>query len=172
MLRKKLILLGAPQVGKTSLVARWVKGIFSDRYLSTIGVKVEKKQIEIGKESLSLQIWDLMGDIDISGPALTYIRGASAMLLVADGTRLETVYQALNLASLVISKVGHIPCALALNKLDQEQSWEVGGALISQLEKQGWSVLKTSALTGAGVEAVFMHLAFQLLNNERMQIVS
>jgi small GTP-binding protein len=169
MLRKKLILLGAPQVGKTSLVARWVKGIFSEKYLSTIGVKIEKKLIETDKQTLTLLIWDLMGNLEIVGSALSYIRGASAMLLVADGTRPITLEQALSLGKQAFSILGNIPCALVLNKADQNQSWEISPTQFATLEKGGWTVFETSALTGAGVDTAFMHLAQELLNKETIR---
>jgi GTPase SAR1 family protein len=55
-------MLGAYAVGKTSLVARFVRGIFSDKYLTTVGVKIDKKTIEIANREMSLILWDLAGE--------------------------------------------------------------------------------------------------------------
>ena len=41
MMQKKICVLGGFAVGKTSLVARFVSSIFSDKYLSTVGVKID-----------------------------------------------------------------------------------------------------------------------------------
>ena len=46
MLQKKICMLGGFGVGKTSLVSRFVTSIFSDNYLTTIGVKIDKKSID------------------------------------------------------------------------------------------------------------------------------
>src|SRR5689334_13205249 len=61
MFRRKLILVGSPGVGKTSLATRFTKGIFSDRYLTTIGVKIEKKTIWINGEEINIQFLDVAG---------------------------------------------------------------------------------------------------------------
>ena len=48
VLEKKICMMGAPGVGKTSLVRRFVDSVFSEKYLSTIGVKIDKKSVELG----------------------------------------------------------------------------------------------------------------------------
>ncbi len=58
MIRKKVCLLGAFAVGKTSLVARFVNSIYSDRYHTTVGVKVDKKKVMVEGREISLIIWD------------------------------------------------------------------------------------------------------------------
>jgi small GTP-binding protein len=163
MIRKKLIILGYPSVGKTSLVARWTRGIFSDRYLTTIGVKIEKKTIDANGESVLLQIWDLAGDVEIKGPAQAYIRGADLCLLVADGTRKDTLRGLLGLWADVMRQVGPIPVALALNKADLPDEWAVSDREISRIRNKGMSVFKTSAKSGEGVEDAFIELARQTL---------
>src|SRR5262245_56687443 len=119
--RKKLALIGAPGVGKTSLVARWVRGIFSEKYLSTIGVKIDKKSVVVNGEEISFQVWDLAGDIELKGTARAYIRGTDACLLVADGTRRDTLDAAVLLAAQVREQVGRIAFCLIVNKSDRRQ---------------------------------------------------
>ena len=61
MLQKKICLLGAFGVGKTSLVRRFVDTIFSDAYLTTVGVKIDKKLITVGSEQMALILCDIAG---------------------------------------------------------------------------------------------------------------
>lgn len=57
-------MLGALAVGKTALVRQYVHSIFSDKYLSSVGVKVSKKSLECQSEPVSLMLWDLEGQDD------------------------------------------------------------------------------------------------------------
>ena len=87
MIQKKICMLGAFAVGKTSLVQRFVKSLFSDRYLTTVGVKIDKKIVTVGDTEVSLVLWDLAGEDEFQSVQTSYLRGASGYLLVIDGTR-------------------------------------------------------------------------------------
>ena len=91
MLKKKICLLGAFAVGKTSLVARFVTSMFDERYISTIGVKVDRKQVSVAAGDVDLMIWDIAGEGDFQRINPTYLKGASGCLLVADGTQSKRI---------------------------------------------------------------------------------
>ncbi|MGJ8679827.1 Rab family GTPase, partial [Paraglaciecola sp.] len=61
MIQKKICILGASGVGKTSLIKQYVEGIFSEKYLTSIGVKIDKKIVELDSSSVQLMIWDIEG---------------------------------------------------------------------------------------------------------------
>jgi len=163
MLQKKVCMLGAFGVGKTSLVRRYVQSIFSDTYLTTVGVKIDKKTLELDGESLILLLWDIAGEDEVSPIRMTYLRGAAGYLLVADGTRPETLDVARSIQSRVQAEVGAVPFLVLLNKADLEESWDVSADTIAALEGSGWGVVRTSARTGQGVEAAFQELAQRML---------
>ena len=56
MIQKKICMVGSPSVGKTSLVARYVHSLFSDKYLSTIGVKIDKKTLRVNDRDVTLML--------------------------------------------------------------------------------------------------------------------
>src|SRR5580700_10653949 len=91
MLQKKICMLGSFSVGKTSLVRRFVESIFSDRYLTTVGVKIDKKVVQVNGQDVTVMLWDLYGEDEFQKIRMSYLRGASGYLLVADGTRLATL---------------------------------------------------------------------------------
>ena len=97
MIQKKICMLGTFAVGKTSLVQRFVQSIFSEKYLTTVGVKIDKKKMTVDGQDVTLILWDLHGDDDFQRLQMTYLRGASGFFLVADGTRRETLPHALAL---------------------------------------------------------------------------
>ena len=78
MVTKKICLIGAFCVGKTALIQRFVHSIFSDRYLSTLGVKISKKQLVIDGVELTMVIWDLEGKDDYASVNFSYLRGHGA----------------------------------------------------------------------------------------------
>ena len=96
-LQKKICMIGAFSVGKTSLVKRYVQSVFSDTYLTTVGVKIDKKTVDVAGRTVNLILWDLAGEDDIASLRMSYLRGAAGYVLVADGTRPSTLDVALSL---------------------------------------------------------------------------
>ena len=146
-------------MGKTSLVAKFVHSIFSDKYLTTVGVKIDKKMVKVGDEEVMLMLWDLAGDDDFQRLQMSYLRGSGGFLLVADGTRRITFEQILEIQQRVAQATPDAPFLLALNKADLASQWEVTPADIERVTGQGWLTRKTSAKEGAGVEEAFTDLA-------------
>lgn len=158
MIQKKICMIGASGVGKTSLVAKFVHSMFSDKYLTTVGVKIDKKTISVDGTEMMLMIWDLAGDDDYQRLQTSYLRGTSGYLLVADGTRLVTLDQVIEIQERVSGAVGPVPFLLALNKADLTDQWEVTEARKADLAARGWKTLQTSAKEGASVEEAFIEL--------------
>ncbi|HMA17037.1 MAG TPA: Rab family GTPase [Thermoanaerobaculia bacterium] len=165
MIQKKVCMLGAYAVGKTSLVSRFVRSLFSDKYHSTVGVKVDKKVVAVGEEQINLLLWDLYGEDDFQKMRTSYLRGSSGYVLVVDGTRRETLERAVVLQSRAREAVGPVPFVLMLNKADLVEKWEVEDTAVEALVKQGWSAFRTSAKTGDGVEQAFLTLARKMTDS-------
>src|SRR5450432_1681378 len=125
MIQKKVCMIGASGVGKTSLVAKFVHSMFSDKYLTTVGVKIDKKILTIDDAQMTLMIWDLAGDDDYQRLQTSYLRGTSGYLLVADGTRQVTLDQVIEIQGRVAAAIGSAPFLLALNKADLAEQWEI-----------------------------------------------
>src|SRR5271168_334164 len=155
MLLKKVCMLGSFAVGKTSLVRRYVGGIFSDTYLTTVGVKIDNKIVRAGEDEVKLVLWDLSGDDAFQKIQWTYLRGASGYLLVADGTRAATLEKAETLEQEMRQEFGVKPFVFLINKSDRRSEWELETAWQEGLAARGWEVLHTSAKTGEGVEEAF-----------------
>ncbi len=159
MLQKKICMLGGFSVGKTSLVKRYVQSVFSEAYLTTVGVKIDKKTVELPDKTVTLILWDLAGEDDIASLRMSYLRGAAGYVLVADGTRHSTLDVALSLRKRVEADYGQLPFVLLLNKSDLKDQWSVPDPEIADLRQGGWWVQSSSARTGEGVEDAFKHLA-------------
>jgi small GTP-binding protein len=159
MIQKKICMLGGFAVGKTSLVRRFVESIYTDKYHSTVGVKIDKKTVEAGGREMMMLLWDVQGEESAKDLRKSYLRGAAGYLLVADGTRQDTLYTALAIQEVAEETVGAVPFLLLVNKADLAGEWAVEEREIEALRRKGWRVLPTSAKTGAGVEEAFLTLA-------------
>lgn len=164
MIQKKVCLLGGYAVGKTSLVARFVNSIFSEKYLSTVGVKVDKKQVAVDGRDVTLMIWDIYGQDEFQNVLHSQLRGMSGYVLVVDGTRRTTLETAERLSEMATQVAGSVPCVLAINKADLVADWEIDDAAIFKLVERGWTVFRTSAKSGDGVEEAFGRLTRAMLD--------
>lgn len=162
-LQKKVCILGAFSVGKTSLVKRFVDSIFSEAYITTVGVKVDKKMVNVSGRVLSLILWDVAGEDDVSALRTSYLRGSAGFLLVADGTRRKTLETAQSLRQRVEAEHGALPFALLLNKSDLKEQWAISGTELEELRRGGWWVRSSSARTGEGVDDAFHDLAVRII---------
>ncbi len=156
---RKICLTGDFAVGKTSLVRRFVSNVFSDDYITTVGVKVETRIVTLASgEDVKLVIWDMAGSNTLSTVSQSYLQGASGYLLVADGTRPETFHSALELKKAVDAFLGDPPSIGLLNKADLKKSWAVTDDML-RLSSQPDYWRNSSALTGDAVEGAFLDLA-------------
>lgn len=163
VIQKKICMLGSFGVGKTSLVARFVEGIFSGKYLSTAGVKIDKKAVRVGDQDVLLLLWDLAGEDSRTQVKTAYLRGASGYFLVVDGTFADSLVTAKSIHQRAIEAAGEIPFMLIVNKSDLWGRWEITMPELEKLQTEGWHVQVTSAKTGEGVEKMFMTLTEQIL---------
>ncbi|MEN9847919.1 MAG: hypothetical protein RL368_659 [Pseudomonadota bacterium] len=163
-LQKKICMIGDFAVGKTSLVGRFVRQSFSEKYLTTVGVKIDTKLIKLSEEQeVKLILWDIAGNDALTTTTTSYLRGAAGYILVVDGTRKPTWQSAIQLQAAVTAQTGDKPFACLLNKADLREQWEVTPNLVAPQVEQGWKLIESSAQTGMGVEEAFTWLAWQLL---------
>jgi small GTP-binding protein len=161
--QKKICMLGGFSVGKTSLVKRYVESVFSETYLTTVGVKIDKKTVTLGDKTVHLILWDLAGEDDMASLRLSYMRGSAGYVLVADGTRPATLEMALSLRKRVETEHGPLPFALLINKNDLREQWAVTDNDLEKLRSDGWWVRSSSARTGEGVDDAFTDLATRVV---------
>lgn len=165
MIQKKVCMIGTFAVGKTSLVRQFVESVYSEKYHTTVGVKVDKKVVTIGEQQVTLVLWDIEGAETGFELRQSYLRGAAGYLLVADGTRPDTIANAVALQERVEATVGKVPFLLLLNKVDLKQDWRVNEEELARLRSSDWQMTTTSAKTGQGVENAFATLAKKMIGD-------
>lgn len=159
MLNKKICMLGASGVGKTSLVRRFVYSVFSDQYHSTIGVKIDKKVVQLAEQEVQLLLWDVQGEDAVQKVLPVYLRGMSGYLMVVDRTRQTTYEYAHDLFKRIRESSEDIPYILLQNKADKLDQWCASNDMLAEISEQAHEVLNTSALNGEFVEKAFKDIA-------------
>ncbi|HEY5539071.1 MAG TPA: Rab family GTPase [Thermoplasmata archaeon] len=124
-MKTKVCLVGEAAVGKTSLVRRYIVDEFEDRYITTLGAKVSKKELAFPGNNgnpevrMDMTIWDIMGEKgfrDLLKEA--FFHGAKGILAVCDITRYSTLKELDDWVQSVFNVVGEIPVVYAVNKVD------------------------------------------------------
>lgn len=159
MIQKKICMVGMFATGKTSLVQKFVYSRFSEKYHSTVGVKIDRKQVEVEGTTVKLLLWDLAGKDEFQDVPASYLRGSGGLFYVVDGTRRETLEQLYALHAMAHETVGDVPTIVALNKKDLTDQWLLQRDDYDALSDRGLYTLGTSAKTGEGVEDAFLWLA-------------
>jgi small GTP-binding protein len=161
---KKVVLLGDGGVGKTSLIARYVVNKFDDKYIATIGTKVSRKDVQVVKPNLiinlRMMIWDILGQKEYSKIRSASLSGAQGLILVGDLSRPETIKSLQDFwLKEVHAQVGMIPTIVVGNKVDLAEKNSMTAAVIEAMgQRLGYPTLLTSAKTGANVEEIFSML--------------
>jgi len=166
VIQKKICMVGMFGTGKTSLIRQFVYSKFSDKYHSSVGVKIDRKQVHLGDATVNLLLWDLAGKDDFEDLQTSYLRGSAGLFFVADGTRRNSYDQLFELRRLAFETIGDVPYVVALNKADLTDLWALQQQDYDALTKAHWHVLRTSAKTGNGVNEAFYWLAAEMIKNK------
>ena len=185
MLQKKVCMLGAHGVGKRSLTAG-CEARSGGELPASVSVRICKKTLEIDGRSVTLLIWDI-GDWDRWDAVSTLLRGMRGYLLVADGTRPDTVERARDIFELIWSyeeprprgqksvttegdgvreqvPYRKIAFLLLLNKCDLTKEWKIVESFLKILANKAWAAQVVSAKENEGVEEAFLNLGRGILN--------
>jgi hypothetical protein len=164
----KVCVVGDFAVGKTSVIERFVNNHFSDKYLSTVGVKIDTREIEVEDLQVShkLVIWDVAGADSFGEREFSYLRGASGFIFVADGTRSLTLASVERLRQQISDRFGVAPAVVLVNKKDLTADWSLSDQQLLSLEKLFDRVYRTSAKTGDDVDDAIRRLSRLVIDRD------
>ena len=161
----KICLLGEANVGKTSLVYRFIENKFRGNYKSTLGVNLLKKDMKF-KEfgDVSAQIWDLGGQESFRSLRKLYLEGANGALVIYDCTKRSSFEKLEDWILDFRDARGDEPLILIGNKTDLKDSIKVQESEGAELAKSyNMEFIPTSAKTGSNVERAFMEIIKKIL---------
>ena len=158
----KIIVIGDPAVGKTTLILRFTDNAFRQTYLPTIGTNLSDKVITSENENIELVFWDIAGQSKFNIARKNFYKGAHGIIIVFDLTSHETFDNVKAWYEDATSVVGSIPCYVIGNKLDISENRAVDDEEITAMAQElSCDVLLTSALTGDHVDEAFRDLALK-----------
>jgi len=163
----KLILTGDFKVGKTSLIKRFVENLFSESYISTLGVEISKKTVVMDEDTkINFVLWDIGGQISSMAPYRhRFYEGASAAFIVIDRTRPNNLESVNKWYKEILDAVSrNIPVVIVGNKSDLQDKLVITEEEIKIVAKElGFHYILTSALTGENVNEAFLYIAYRLI---------
>ncbi len=171
-LTTKICLVGDSAVGKTSLIRRFVFDEFEDRYISTLGAKVTKREMLLPfpehelEVDVKLLIFDIIGEKGFRRLLRdAYFQGGDGLMAVCDVTRGETLDSLDDWIDSAYGVTGKVPLHVMANKSDLKDDIVVSEREINQVSRAFNSPYDfTSAKTGENVEKVFEQIAEKLVN--------
>lgn len=158
---KKVILTGTFGVGKTSLISRFVYKRFPFNYQTTLGVRIDRKSVDLENVKLNMILWDIGGEKTQSRVPDSYFLGSGGVIYVFDISRPQSYAHIDEDVSYIKNKLPNATILVIGNKadlLDEDKLEEVKSLLPVKPD------FFTSAKIGKNVENVFLQLANKMIN--------
>ncbi|MGB5703369.1 MAG: Rab family GTPase [Polyangiales bacterium] len=167
-LRRKVCLLGAPGVGKTSLVRRFAEGAFDEAYESKLAMAILRGALDVGEVSLEMMLWDPGGSEAWGQYNRSFISGASGLAFVVDATKPRTLDHLLEAQTRGRGFIGSRPSVLIVNKIDLTRDFALTKQQLDTAGKLNWYIAQASAKSGYNVNEAFERLAKMMLETRKV----
>ena len=166
-----IITLGNGQVGKTSLIIKYVDNTFSLNYIQTLGMDFKIKMVKLqNSEEIRVKLTDTAGQERFGSLSSNYLKKANGIILIYDITSRES-FEALNNWADEIKEKSKSdearPIILIGNKLDLEKNRCISkeeGENFAKNNCGGINFYETSCKTGENVENAINYLVSQIYN--------
>ncbi|MBI4416329.1 MAG: hypothetical protein HY557_05045, partial [Euryarchaeota archaeon] len=174
-LKAKVVLVGGPGVGKTSLVRRYVMNEFDQKYRMTLGAIVYKRTEDVLFDTrevrVTMTLWDTMGEPNLMDPLRdVYLQGAQGILAVCDVTDEQTVPVMDLWVGAAVQTAGDIPVQILMNKVDLGPNAEARAAGLARGFERSAPCWLTSAKSGDNVAHVFQDLAGRIVERNLVPV--
>jgi len=160
---KKICVLGDFAVGKTSMIRRYVLDEFDDRYITTLGTKITKKNMNLEGRDLTFQIWDIVGNIKFTKIQGQYYQGSDGAFIIFDVTRRDTFDNVSKWADMFLEVAKGARLIFIANKVDLDSTFDFEAMMEDVAKRYNAATFRTSAKTGAQVEDAFKTLGERIL---------
>jgi small GTP-binding protein len=169
LIKFKIVLAGAKNVGKSSLIARYCDNVFDENMMDTIGVAFKRKKLNLEDNlPIELTIWDFGGEEKYRSLFPQYVKGAIAALILYDTTRSITLDDVHNWVDIVDAYGDQDILKLLIGtKIDLVDKKEITKENATKdCAKYKWcgEIIETSAKTGENVEEAFINVIREIVS--------
>ena len=166
----KIVVLGNPAVGKTSLIVRFIKNKFSDDYKTTLGVDFLTKELYIYKARIRLMLWDMGGQDKWLARRAKFMKGADGAIIVYSNTDIKSYLDLDKWADEVYQYANkQIPVVVVKNKSDLPAIRDNLNPT-DLLKRLSTKIIPTSAKTGDNVEEMFNVITTKIVQGKAKDI--
>ena len=155
---KKIVLVGNAEVGKTTIINKFIYDSFDDARRATIGAAFFTKAVETEKGITKLQIWDTAGQERFRSVTSFYYQNASCAVIVFDLTKFDSLNGAESWYDDIQEKSSTtVPVILVGNKCDLIDERQISKEQIESLAKEigAAAYVEVSAKSGENVNQIF-----------------
>eukprot|EP00095_Tigriopus_kingsejongensis_P006695 maker-scaffold25_size650667-snap-gene-2.10 protein:Tk06695 transcript:maker-scaffold25_size650667-snap-gene-2.10-mRNA-1 annotation:"ras-related protein rab-23" len=166
----KVVIVGNGAVGKSSMIQRYCRGVFTKGYKKTIGVDFLEKPLRILSQDVRLMLWDTAGQEEFDAITKAYYRGAQACVVAFSTTDRASFEAVKKWRKKVEDECGgaSIPTVLVQNKIDLMHQSAVTNEEVEALAREcNMRVYRTSVKEDINICNVFQHLAENYVNQIR-----
>lgn len=160
----KVLLIGDSGVGKSSLLLKFTDRVFTDHYISTIGVDFKIQTLQMDDKIIKLQLWDTAGQERFRTITTSYYRGAHGIIIVFDITDKESFANIKTWMTEIDRFASDNVCKILIgNKSDLEKHREVSKEDAKELaNKYKIDYIEASAKDSTNVQQLFVELTRQI----------
>jgi small GTP-binding protein len=165
----KIVLVGEPGVGKTSIIRRYIHGVFEESYRAGVGTRIFSKELVVDNKRVTLSIFEIGGQEKFRFGENVLYKGSDGVIIVFDITNGNSFQVLDDWYSQVESNLGEdVPLFLVGNKYDLSVSRKVQRQeALSYASSRGADYLESSAKTGKNVIKLFYDLTQKILSSPK-----
>ncbi|MHA1584577.1 MAG: GTP-binding protein [Promethearchaeota archaeon] len=167
MIKLKIIVAGDKDVGKTSLIHRYINDTFQANTMATIGVDFMTKHLTIDGNEIRLSLWDFAGEDKFRNLFPSYCSGANAAIILYDITNPDSFTGLDDWMNLINSSTGSIEKLLICAKHDLIADAKVSDEEAENFVKQNdiSDFMHSSAKTGENISNIFEFITRKIIEN-------
>ena len=169
----RLLIIGDSEVGKTSFLSRYSKGIFNLTYLATAGIEFFSKDEKINNEIIRVELWDTAGTEKFQSLSASFFSKAEGIMVMFDVSNQNSFENLINWTESIKThlnkEIDNIPVIIIGNKIDLIKREITTNEAKEYCGELGFKYFETSAKTGENVNETIIFLIKEVLKKNEIK---